>query len=101
VGLVEAVSSQSMNVIRDKMSLMATLLASSSLYPAALTMVSLCLLACDPTQFDTPKEILRVARCLAAKYARGLAWSRDTRTDIDAYGAPTILFQSGTVPEME
>jgi hypothetical protein len=30
-----------------------------------------------------------------------LALSRDALPDIDAYGPPTILFQSGTVPEME
>jgi hypothetical protein len=57
--------------------------------------------AYDPMQFDTTEEAVRVARYLAAKCAGVLAWSRDGQPEIGAYGLPTVLFQSGEVPEME
>jgi hypothetical protein len=57
--------------------------------------------AYDPMQFDTPEDAVRMARYLAAKCAGVLAWSREVQPDIGAYGPPTMLFQSGEVPEME
>ena len=55
----------------------------------------------DPMQFDTPEGAVRKARYLTAECAGVLAWSREVQPDIAAYGPPTVLFQSGEVPEME
>lgn len=57
--------------------------------------------AYDPKQFDTPEDAPRMARSLAAQCAGVLAWIRDLQPDVGSYGPPTILFQSGDVPEME
>ncbi|MBB3147249.1 hypothetical protein FHS21_003665 [Phyllobacterium trifolii] len=57
--------------------------------------------AYDPMQFDTPEDATRMARYLAAKCAGVLAWSREAQPVIGEYGPPTILFQSGDVPELE
>ncbi|PSH68510.1 hypothetical protein CU102_12095 [Phyllobacterium brassicacearum] len=57
--------------------------------------------AYDPMQFDTEGDATRMARSLAASCAGVLAWSRDADADTGTYGPPTILFQSGDVPEME
>jgi hypothetical protein len=90
-----------MNVVRDRLSPMTQ--------PARLIVIVAfsradngeLVPACCPMLFDTPEEILRVARYLAARDAGGLAWSRDAHADIGAYGTPTILFHSGAVPEVE
>ncbi|MBZ9605238.1 hypothetical protein [Phyllobacterium chamaecytisi] len=57
--------------------------------------------AYDPMQFETPEEATRMARYLAVKCAGVLAWVRDAQPDAGGYGPPTILFQSGDVPELE
>jgi hypothetical protein len=57
--------------------------------------------AYDPMQFDTPEDATRMARYLAAKCAGVLAWSREGQPVIGESGPPTILFQSGDVPELE
>jgi hypothetical protein len=57
--------------------------------------------AYEPMQFDTPEDATRMARCLASECAGVLAWSRDAQPDVGSYGPPTILFQSGEVPELE
>ncbi len=57
--------------------------------------------ASDPMQFDTPHEATQMARYLAAKCAGVLAWVRDAQHEVGGYGPPTILFQSGDVPELE
>ncbi|WP_271894383.1 hypothetical protein [Candidatus Phyllobacterium onerii] len=57
--------------------------------------------AYDPMQFDTPEEATRMARYLAVKCAGVLAWVRDVQPETGGYGPPTILFQSGDVPELE
>ena len=51
--------------------------------------------AYDPMQFDTAEGAVRMARYFTAECAGALAWSRA------AYGPPTVVFQSGEVPEME
>lgn len=58
--------------------------------------------AYDPMQFDTPEDATRMARSLAAQCEGVLAWVRDAQPEIGwSSGPPTILFQSGDVPEME
>ncbi|CAN7425109.1 hypothetical protein LJR231_002750 [Phyllobacterium sp. LjRoot231] len=57
--------------------------------------------AYDPMQFDTQEDATRMARYLAAKCTGVLAWSREAQPVIGEYGPPTILFQSGDVPELE
>jgi hypothetical protein len=57
--------------------------------------------AYDPMQFDTPEDAARMARYLAGKCVGVLAWVRDVQPDAGGYAAPTILFQSGDVPELE
>nr|WP_271894210.1 hypothetical protein [Phyllobacterium sp. IY22] len=57
--------------------------------------------AYDPMQFDTSEDATRMARYLAVKCAGVLAWSREAQPAIGEYGPPTILFQSGDVPELE
>ncbi|PSH67922.1 hypothetical protein CU102_15225 [Phyllobacterium brassicacearum] len=57
--------------------------------------------AYDPMQFDTEDDAIRMARTLARRCAGVLAWSRETNPDNGTYGPPTILFQSGDVPDME
>ena len=57
--------------------------------------------AYDPMQFDTPEDATRMAHYLAVKCAGVLAWVRDAQPDVGGYGPPTILFQSGDVPELE
>ena len=55
----------------------------------------------DPMQFDTAEGAVRMVRYLTGERAGVLAWSREVQPDIAAYGPPTVLFQSGEVPEME
>ena len=57
--------------------------------------------AYDPMQSNTEEDAMHMARYLAASCAGVLAWSRDADADTGTYGPPTILFQSGDVPEME
>jgi hypothetical protein len=54
-----------------------------------------------PMQFHAPEDAVRMARSLAAGCAGVLAWSREAQAVIGEYGPPTILFQSGEVPDME
>lgn len=57
--------------------------------------------AFEAMQFDSEERALRSARELAAKHIAVLAWARDAQPDVGEYGPPTVLFQSGEVPEME
>ena len=57
--------------------------------------------AYDPMQFNTEEEATQMARYLAATCAGVLAWSCEADLDTGTYGQPTILFQSGDVPELE
>ncbi|RCW77063.1 hypothetical protein C7476_1603 [Phyllobacterium bourgognense] len=42
-----------------------------------------------------------MARCVTAKCADVLAWSRGVQPDIAVFGLSTALFHSSAVPEME
>ncbi|MDR6635524.1 hypothetical protein J2X72_004338 [Phyllobacterium sp. 1468] len=84
-------------------------LADAKAHPAHLIVVvafsradnGLLVPAYDPMQFDTPEEATRMARYLAVKCAGVLAWIRDAQPEAGGYGSPTILFQSGDVPDLE
>lgn len=53
--------------------------------------------------FEAPSENAANyrARLLAGSHAGVIAWSREVEPTIGEYGEPTILFQAGTVPDME
>lgn len=57
--------------------------------------------AFDPRQMDSEEKAKREAKLLAEKHASVVAWSREAEPDIGEYGPPTVLFQSGDVPELE
>ncbi|NTS31304.1 hypothetical protein HQ945_08550 [Phyllobacterium sp. BT25] len=57
--------------------------------------------AFEAMQFDSEDRAMRSARELARKHDGVLAWARDAQPDVGEYGPPTVLFQSGQVPEME
>lgn len=54
-----------------------------------------------PQDFPTEDRAIRAAEAMAGYNVGVIAWSRDADTDIGEYGEPTILFQSGAVPDME
>jgi len=56
--------------------------------------------AYNPIQFNTEEDAVRMARYLAAQHAGVLAWSFDEQSGTGEYGPPTVLFQSGTVPDL-
>lgn len=41
------------------------------------------------------------AQALDGKHAGVVAWSREAQPDIGEYGEPTLIFQSGEIPNME
>lgn len=57
--------------------------------------------AFEAVQFDSEERALRSARNLAGQHVGVLAWSREADPNIGEYGPPTVLFQSGEVPDME
>jgi hypothetical protein len=57
--------------------------------------------AFDAMSFEVEDRALRSAKDLASKHVGVLAWSRNAEPGNGEYGPPTVLFQSGEVPEME
>jgi hypothetical protein len=57
--------------------------------------------AFEAMQFDSEDRAMRSARELAGKHTGVLALSREAQPDVGEYGPPTVLFQSGEVPDME
>ncbi|WP_404928132.1 hypothetical protein [Phyllobacterium calauticae] len=57
--------------------------------------------AFEAVQFDSEERALRSGKNLAGQHIGVLAWAREAQPDIGEYGPPTVLFQSGEVPEME
>lgn len=57
--------------------------------------------AFEPRQIDSEEKAKRVARAMAGEYAGVIAWSRDADPGLGDYGPPTILFQSGELPDLE
>lgn len=56
--------------------------------------------AFEPRQFDTEERAVREAKVLAGSHAGVMAWSRDADPALGEYGPPTILFQSGELPDL-
>ena len=57
--------------------------------------------AFEPREFQSEQRAKSEAGAMAARYAGVIAWSREAHPDVGDYGEPTILFQHGTVPDME
>ncbi len=57
--------------------------------------------AFEPRQIDSEEKAMRLARAMAGEYAGVIAWSRDANPSLGEFGPPTILFQSGELPELE
>ena len=54
-----------------------------------------------PAEQQSEERAVRIAKTLAQKHAGVIAWSREANLALGEYGAPAILFQHGTVPDME
>jgi hypothetical protein len=54
-----------------------------------------------PAEQQSEERAIRTARMLALKHAGVIAWSREANPSIGEYGAPTVLYQHGSVPDME
>lgn len=54
-----------------------------------------------PAEQMSEDRAVRTAKSLAHKHAGVIAWSREANPAIGEYGPPTVLFQSGAVPDME
>ena len=57
--------------------------------------------AFGPADQISEDRAVRVVKALADKHAGVIAWSREANPQIGEYGPPTVLFQSGSVPDME
>ena len=57
--------------------------------------------AFEPRQVDSEERAKREARMMADSHAGVVAWSRDADPLIGEYGPPTILYQSGEIPDFE
>jgi hypothetical protein len=57
--------------------------------------------AFEPRQIESEEKAMRLARAMAGEYAGVIAWSRDANPALGEFGPPTILFQSGELPELE
>lgn len=54
-----------------------------------------------PAEQDSEDRAKRIARTLALKHSGVIAWSRTADPAVGEYGEPTVLFQHGSVPNME
>ena len=54
-----------------------------------------------PAEQQSEERAMRTARALALKHTGVLAWSREANPALGEYGPPTVLFQHGSVPDME
>ncbi|WP_027146108.1 hypothetical protein [Mesorhizobium sp. WSM3626] len=57
--------------------------------------------AYGPTDQQSEERAIRMAKALASTHVGVIAWSRDANPALGDYGAPTTLFVSGDVPDME
>ena len=57
--------------------------------------------AFGPADQQSEERAVRLAKSLAMKHVGVIAWSREANPLLGEYGAPTTLFQSGEVPDME
>lgn len=54
-----------------------------------------------PVEQQSEERAVRTARTLAEKHAGVIAWSRTADVANGEYGEPVVLFQHGSVPDME
>lgn len=57
--------------------------------------------AFDPRQMQSEDAARRLAKLVESEHAGVIAWSREADPTIGEYGEPTILYQAGSVPDME
>jgi len=57
--------------------------------------------AFGPAEQQTEDRAIRTAQGLASKHAGVIAWSREANPKIGEYGEPIVLFQAGSVPDMD
>lgn len=57
--------------------------------------------AFDPRQMQSEDAAKRLAKMVESEHAGVIAWSREADPAVGEYGEPTILYQAGSVPDME
>ncbi|MBP0439563.1 hypothetical protein [Tianweitania sediminis] len=57
--------------------------------------------AFGPAEQQSEERAVRTARTLATKHAGVIAWSRTADIPNGEYGEPVVLFQHGSVPDLE
>lgn len=57
--------------------------------------------AFDPRQMHSEDAARRLAKLVESEHAGVIAWSREADPAVGEYGEPTILYQAGSVPDME
>lgn len=57
--------------------------------------------AFDPRQMQSEDAAKRLAKIVESEHAGVIAWSREADPAVGEYGEPTILYQAGSVPDME
>ncbi|MCA0276230.1 MAG: hypothetical protein LCH86_09510 [Proteobacteria bacterium] len=57
--------------------------------------------AFDPRQMQSEDAARRLAKMVESEHAGVIAWSREADPAVGEYGEPTILYQAGSVPDME
>lgn len=57
--------------------------------------------AFDPRQMQSEDAAKRLAKVIESEHAGVIAWSREADPAVGEYGEPTILYQAGSVPDME
>ena len=57
--------------------------------------------AFDPRQVDTEDRAKREARLMADQYAGVIAWVREADPNVGEYGEPVVIFQAGSIPDMD
>ncbi len=57
--------------------------------------------AFGPAEQQTEDRAIRTAKGLATKHAGVIAWSREANPKIGEYGDSTVLFQAGSVPDLD
>ncbi|BCH32655.1 hypothetical protein MesoLjLc_45850 [Mesorhizobium sp. L-8-10] len=57
--------------------------------------------AYGPAEQQSEDRAVKLAESLSRKHSGVIAWARDADPAVGEYGPPTVLFQSGDVPDME
>lgn len=57
--------------------------------------------AFEPREMPDERRAVTLAREMSHRHVGVITWSREANPSIGEFGAPTILFQAGDVPEMD